>query len=299
MSIWTGALRSALLLFAVGGLTACTPRQLIVDSLADELASASLASERDLDLVRDAAPFHLKLSEAVLAQQPAHAALAEAVAAGFTQYAYAFVAVEADEVEAQDARRADRLRQRAAGLYERAQGHALRALVAHQPGFAEALAAPEPAQGPPLARGQVGLAYWGAAAWGGWIALSKDRAEVLADLPRAQRLAELAWRTDPAWGRGALSGLLASYEAARPGGSRARALTLFDLAITQSQGQLAGPLVGKAEGYALPAGDRPLFEALLAQALAVRDQPGSPDTLQNDIMRRRAGWLLQQAGDLF
>ena len=57
--------------------------------------------------------------------------------------------------------------------------------------------------------------------------------------------------------------------------------------------------MGKAEGYALPAGDRVLFERLLNQALAIKDKPDSPQALQNEVMRRRAAWLLEQAPDLF
>ena len=34
-------------------------------------------------------------------------------------------------------------------------------------------------------------------------------------------------------------------------------------------------------------------------ALAVADAPDSPDALQNEVMRRRAAWLLEQAPDLF
>ena len=81
-------------------LSACTPRQLILGQLADELAAQGQASETDLELARDAAPYHLKLSESVLRSQPDHAGLATAVAAGFTQYAYAFVAFDADRLDA-------------------------------------------------------------------------------------------------------------------------------------------------------------------------------------------------------
>ena len=50
---------------------------------------------------------------------------------------------------------------------------------------------------------QAGLAYWAAASWGGWISLSKDDPDVVADLPLAVRLAQRAWAADPAWGRAA------------------------------------------------------------------------------------------------
>lgn len=278
-------------------LSACSPRQMVIDRLADELADPSGAAEPDLDLLRDAAPFHLKLSESVLGKNPGHAGLAEAVAAGFTQYSYAFVAFDADRIEATDLKAADRLRQRAAALYARARGHAVAALEKRQPGLLVSLG--DTADERPLPASLVGLAYWAAASWGGWISLSKDDPDVVADLPRAVRLAQRAWKTDPSWGQGALTGLLAVFEASRPGGSQAQARVYFDQAIRQSGGLNAGAYVGKAEGYALPAGDRAEFEALLRQALAITEPADSPLRTRNEVMRRRAAWLLSQADDLF
>jgi len=280
-------------------LGACTPRQMIVDSLADELSAQGQGKENDLELLRDAAPFHLKLSESVLRQNPAHRALAESVSAGFTQYAYAFVAFEAERIEARDAKAAERMRLRAARLYERAHRHAMAALESASPGFSAALARGGDPSRPSLRRDQVGLAYWAAASWGGWISLSKDDPDVVADFPLAVRLAQLAWALDPDWGQGALTGLLATFESARPGGSQKQALAWFDQAIAQSGGRSAGALLGKAEGHALPAGDRALFESLLRQALAIKDEADSPLRTQNEVMRQRAAWLLDKADDLF
>ena len=278
-------------------LGACSPRQLIVGSLADELAGQAQGSENDLELLRDAAPFHLKLSESILARQPGHPALAESVAAGFTQYAYAFVAFEADRLDATDARAAQQLRARAARLYQRGRDHALAALEARQPGFAAALAQPDRALR--LAADDTPLAYWAAAAWGGLISLSKDSPDTVADLPLAIRLAELAWHADPTFGDGNLASLMGSFEAARPSGSPARAARYFDDAIRLSGGRSAGAWVAKAEGVAQPAGDKAAFVALLRQAIAVQDSPASPHALANEVMRRRARWLLGNADDLF
>ncbi len=77
---------------------------------ANALANQGQQQEEDLGLARDAAAFYLKLSESVLARTPGHLGLAESVAGGFTQYAYAFVAFEADRLDATDTRAA--LRQR-------------------------------------------------------------------------------------------------------------------------------------------------------------------------------------------
>lgn len=265
----------------------------MVRGVADELASQGRVQEDDVELARDAAAFYLKLAESVLRQDPGHLPLAEAVAGGYTRYAYAFVACEADRLEARDARGAQRLRERAARLYRRAHGHAMAALEQAQPGFAQALARGAALQ---LDAAQVGTAYWAAAAWGGAIALSKDRPDVVADLPLAARLAQLAWQRDPAHGEGALAALMGAFEAARPGGSRARAESYFDQAIAAGAGRSAAAYVGKAESLALPAGDRAAFEALLRQALAAAE---ARRDLGNEVMRERAQWLLDSADDRF
>lgn len=288
--------RTALILLSTFALVACSPRQMVMHGVADELASQGSAPEDDLDLAREASAYHLKLSEAVLRGQPDHAGLATAVAAGFTQYAYAFVAFDADRLDATDAKAAQRLRERAARLYRRGRDHALTALAQRFPDLRQQLANPAPLR---LAAADVPLAYWAAAAWGGQISLSKDDPDTVADLPLATRLARLAWDANPNFGDGDLASLMGSFEAARPGGSRAQAEKYFDDAIRLAHGTSAGAFVAKAEGIALPAGNKPAFTDLLGQALAVKDAPGSPKMLANEVMRRRARWLLDTADDLF
>ena len=287
----------ALLLAAVALLLcACSTRQLLLQGVADELASQDQTSENDLLLARESSAFYLKLSESVLRQTPGHLPLAQAVAGGFTQYAYAFVAFEADRIEAKDARQAQVLRERAARLYRRAQRHALAALEQQTPGFAKALANPDARQWPMLQAEQIGVAYWAAASWGGLISLSKDDPDTVADLPLAVRLASLAWHGRPDYGGGALASLMGSFELARPGGSSVKAQGYFDQAIELGGGKNAGAFVAKAEGMALPSGDRAAFESLLRQALLAA---AARSDLSNEVMRARAQWLLDSADDLF
>lgn len=281
------------LLLCMGG---CSPKYLIVQGLANELAAQGSAPEEDLVLAREASAFYLKLSESLLREVPDNAKLSESVAGGFTQYAYAFVSFEADRIETTDARAAQHLRERAARLYWRAQRHAMAALERSQPGFRRALESNNPADWPTLKTEQVGLAYWAAASWGGYISLSKDRPDTVADLPLAVRLAQWAYAKDASFGNGSLASLMGSFETARAGGTMAQATRYFDQAIALGAARSAGPLVAKAEGIALPAGNRAVFEALLRQALAVA--AAHPDT-PNAVMRERALWLLGNADDLF
>lgn len=287
MAVW----RLPLLLTLVALLSACTPSHLVLNRMADELASQGQAQEDDLILAREASAFYLKLSESILRQTPDHTALGEAVAGGFTQYAYAFVAFEAERLETQDAKAAQRLRERARHLYERAHRHAMASLAARQTGFAQALAQGRLQR---LNADQVGLAYWAAASWGGAIALSKDQPDVVADLPLALHLARLAWERDPGHAQGALASLMGTFEASRPGGSATEAARFFDQAEAFGAGRNAGVFVSRAE--ALHDGDRPGFERLLHQAIATA---AAHPTLGNQLMRERAQWLLDTADDRF
>jgi len=277
-------------------LSACSPRHLIVQGVANELANQSQTTEDDLILAREASAFYLKLSESLLRETPDNLKLAEAVSGGFTQYAFAFVSFEADKLESKDAKAAAKLRQRAVRLYQRAHRHALTALELHIPGFSNALNSPDSANWPLLDNTQVGVAYWAAASWGGLISLSKDNPNTVADLPLAIRLAHLAWQKSPNFADGALASLMGSFEAAKPGGSRQQALAYFDQAIEAGAGKNAGAWVAKAESIALPAGDRSAFDALLHQAL---EASKAKHDLPNQVAQERALWLLETADDLF
>jgi hypothetical protein len=297
-----------LLVVACVALSACTPRELLLRSVADSLAQADHAEqagtggEEDLQLARDSAPAYLKASESVLRQVPDHLKLAETVAAGFTQYAYAFVAFEAEKLATRDARAAQRMQQRAARLYRRAHGHAMKALLAHRPELAQWLSAPHAASGsgatspPALPADAVGTAYWAAASWGAWISMSKSEPDVVADFPRAHALARLVYERAPDHAEGALAALLGTFEAARPGGSAAGAEALFARAEAAGAGRNAGVFVSMAESLALPAGDRARFEKLLRRALAAA---AGRNDLASQVMAERAAWLLATIDERF
>jgi predicted anti-sigma-YlaC factor YlaD len=219
-------------------LSACVPRQLLANGAADAWTAQGQADEEDIGLAREASAFYLKMSESLLRQTPGHLALAETVSSGLTQYAYAFVASDAERLVAKDAKAAHQLNERARRLYLRANRHAMAALEKAQPGLAAALAQTQPKTVNPkalvLTPEQVGVAYWAAASWGAYISLSKDDPDAVADLPLATRLAELAFQTSPQFGRGALASLMGEFEAARPGGSQAKAAALRPMALIAS-----------------------------------------------------------------
>lgn len=282
-----------MLALSLGG---CAIKPYVIDQTAAALSDQAHVPEEDVLLAREASAFYLKFSESVLLQKPDHLKLAETVAAGFTQYAYAFVAMDADKLESRDAKAAQKMRLRAAHLYARARRHAMNALELASPGFTKSLALTDSNTAMRLTSSQVGLAYWAAASWGGMISLSKDDPDQVADLPQVIRLARWAWQMNPDFGDGALASLMGTLELARPGGSQKQAALFFDQAMQASKSESAGPWVARAESLALVNQDRQSFERLLHQALAIS---AAHKNLQNEVMRERAEWLLETADDLF
>lgn len=292
---------AGLLLLAASG---CSLKKFAVNQVGHALAGggATFASDDDPELVRAAVPFSLKLMESLLAESPRHPGLLFATASGFTQYAYAFVQMDADELEDRDLAAATALRERARRLYLRARDYGLRGLEARHRGFRAALRADPRAAVRAARRRDVPLLYWTAAAWGSAIALAKDRPEHVAEVPQMEALLDRALELDPDWGEGALHTFLITYEMARqgaPGDPAARARRHFERAVALSGGRQAAPFVAFAESVCAQTQDLAQFDALLARALAVDADAALEYRLVNLVMQRRARWLLGKRADLF
>src|SRR5262245_31911097 len=113
--VWTARLyprilRWILVLPLAGLMAGCSIKQLAVNKLGDALAGGgtTFASDNDPELVRAAVPFSLKLIESLLAESPRHRGLLLAACSGFTQFSYAFVNQDADEMEETDLRSEER-----------------------------------------------------------------------------------------------------------------------------------------------------------------------------------------------
>ena len=136
------SLLAAMLVMAVAG-SGCSVKRMAVNKVGDALAGGgtTFASDDDPELVKAAVPFSLKLMESLLNESPRHEGLLLATASGFTQYAYAFVQEDADEMEDKDLAAAEEMRGRARRLYLRARNYGLRGLEVRHKGFEKALRA--------------------------------------------------------------------------------------------------------------------------------------------------------------
>jgi predicted anti-sigma-YlaC factor YlaD len=293
----------ALLALAVIG-SGCSVKRLAVNKLGNALAGGgtTFAADDDPELVKAAVPFSLKLMEALLAENPRHEGLLLASASGFTQYGYAFVQQDADEMEEKDLAAAEEMKARARRLYLRARNYGMRGLELRHRGFEQALRAdPKQAVGATRTK-DVPLLYWTAVSWAAAISLSKDNPELIAELPIVEAMMDRALVLDERFGDGAIHSFLISYEMSRPGGvgePAARSRQHFDRAMALSGGDLAGPLVSFAESVSVQTQDLKGFESLLNQAMAINADAKPEWRLMNLVTQRRAKWLLTRTDQLF
>jgi predicted anti-sigma-YlaC factor YlaD len=290
-------------LLAFSGL-GCSVRKYAINKLGDALADTgtTFASDDDPELIRGALPFSLKLVESLLAESPRHQGLLLAACSGFTQYSYAFVQQEADEVESRDLAAAQLLQGRARRLYLRARNYGVRGLEVKHRDFGRSLKGDPKSAVKVASTADVALLYWTAAAWGSAITLSKDDPDLVADLPVVEALIDRALQLDEGYDSGAIHSFLITYEVSRPGGKgdpAARARQHFQRAMELSGGQSASPLVALAESVAIGKQNRKEFESLLNKAIEI-DVNAKPEwRLSNLVWQRRARWLLSRVEELF
>ncbi len=281
----------------------CSIQRFAANKVADTLAAGgtTYSSDEDPELIGAALPFSLKLMESVLASTPEHRKLLAATAAGFTQFAYAFVQQDADAIALEDTDRAWIAWNRARKLYLRARDYGLRGLDVAVPGFSAGLRTNSAAAVAGAGATEVDLLYWTAASWAAAISLGKDDPSLVADLPLVSALIDRASVVDPDWDHGAIHSFLVTYEMARPDATgsfderAAIARRHFDRAIELSQGKAAGPYVSWAESVCLPREDRACFDEMLQAALKVNPDDEPATRLANTIFQRRAAWLLANA----
>jgi predicted anti-sigma-YlaC factor YlaD len=290
-------------LLSAAFLSACSVKKYAINQLGDALAGAgtTFASDDDPELVRAAVPFSLKLIESLLVESPKNQGLLLAAARGFTEYSYAFVQEDADELEDTDRVRATALRARAARLYLRARNYGMRGLEGKHPGFAERLKADPKQAVKALKKSEVPMMYWTAISWGAALSASHDFM-MLPEIPRFEALIDRVMELDEGYDEGTVHTFLITYEMARlnPKGDRATNAKLhFDRAVALGGGHQAGPLVAYAENVLVPQKKKAEFQEMLRQALRM-DLNASPENRELNLAeQRRARWLLSRTDKLF
>ena len=308
---------AALALAAAGG--GCL-KHLALNAAADAVSGSGGAYGRDDDpeLVRGAVPFGLKTMEGLADQLPDHVGLRTAMARGFTQYAFAFVQVDADELEPVEAEepeaakatekqnerssekedatlekvhaerrgelaaRAQALRARAGRLYLRARDHGLDGLRLRHGITAEALRGPDREKAlQSVEKEDVELLYWTLVPWAAAISLEKRNLQLVADRPVVSALLDRALALDEAWDKGTLHEFSLAWDSGgRPEGTTpAKLQAHFDRALELSKGKRLSLLVSRAENILEKAQDR---QGFVAQLEEVKKAPIDDPTMRED-----------------
>lgn len=291
-----------LVLAALAFSSGCT--HLVASSMGDALAEDSLvyAGDDDVELVGAAIPFGLKTIETLLVQVPGHRGLLTAAARGFTQYAYVYVQLPADELEDSNVAAAYDQRARARRLYLRARDYGLRGLGFESDDSLIALRREPQRALAGTGAGDVEALYWTGIAWSAAISLAKDEPALIAELPVVDGIINRAAALDADFDHGGLHTFLISYEMGRPGAGREAAGIAerhFQRAVKLTGGERVAPFVAMAESVTVANRQRREFERLLGRALAIDADRRAEWRLANHVMQRRARWLLARTDTLF
>lgn len=285
-------------------LTGCSVKKLAMNQLGDALSGGGdvFSSDNDPELVGDALPFSLKLMESVLAGTPNHVGLLTSLTSGFTQYAYGWVQLDADEIEDENYSRSEELRERAAKLYQRATAYGMKALEVEYPGFEEELKVDAEKAVQKVQVKNIETLYWTALSWAGAISLSLDNMDLVGDLAYVEEMMERCLELDPDWEMGSIQSFFITYEMSRMNGEGdavENATRFYRQALQLSDGQLASVYVAYAESVAVEQQDKELFLDVLNKALAIDVDANPSFRLNNLLYQRRAEWLLTRLDWLF
>jgi predicted anti-sigma-YlaC factor YlaD len=294
---------AGLILMMVVAVSGCAIKRMGSEQLADAISatSSAFASDNDPEFVRLAAPSTLKMVEMLLLDQPRHHGLLSTACSGFTQYAYAFLHVDADSIESSRAAEARELRRRAARMYDRAREYCLRALDVHVTGIRTELPSGKTDNLRRTGKTDVHALYWLGASWGGSLTLAETPATRIGEIPVLRAVLQRALDLDPGWESGAIHEAMIALEGLPPvlGGSPLRAREHFDKAVQLSGGDSAFAYVTLATSVAQPARDRAEFERLLRAALAVDVSKRPSLRLPNLVAQKRARALLARIETMF
>jgi hypothetical protein len=275
-----------------------------VNTVANTLSDTGDVFTRDDDpeLIRDATPFALKLYESLLESVPNHVRLLIATCGSFTQYGYAFLEAEADGLDSSRQSEATALRERALKHYLRGRGYCLRAADARFGKGTSTALLQDPVM--TLARARkddVPLLYWSAASWGAAISLGIDRPDLAVDFPSVRALADRALALDATWNKGAIHELMITLDSLPEalGGNADRARDHFKRAVEIQKGLYPGPYVALATGVSVPAQNRPEYEMLLKEALAIDPEKDPSNRLVTLVYQKRARVLLGSIDEKF
>lgn len=290
---WRKAFFSISIFLCATSAIGCFPnRRLTVASvglLMEDVVRAS-AKQTDPDLVRQGTPAYLMLIDGLIEAYPRERRLLLAGAEAYCSYAGALS--DGDNPEA------------VRKLYLRGKEYALRAMPRHEE-FVSILAQPfSKLEGyvDNFSQKDVPALFWFASCWAGWIGVTTDSVEAVADLPRVVLLMDRVLALDETYHYGGAHLFMGIYKSGKPkayGGEPEAARRHFERALEISNGDFLMAYVYYAEHYARKTFQKDLFVTLLEKVLEAQVDRVPELTLVNTIAKSRAKELLNQVEEYF
>lgn len=315
-----------LIIFSSG----CSLNQYALRKVADAISAdnSNYAKDNDLETIRLASPFGLKLMEQLFATLKDHKQLPVALAAGWTQYVFIFIQQELNHAQqeitnlesilSQESKNAivkerteekkisqewkrDTLKERAKRLLIRARDFALTALEQRHKGIRELLLAGTISSAQKAAlllkKDDVPIIYWTIASW--LLFISDDHCidGFLFLDTSVDSLLKRALELDPNYNHGVIHDLSMSRLAETSSGDQASIDSHYQAALTLSQGKRLLLKVSYAEGM-LKEKNHPQYVKMLTEVINTdiesEDEGWRNNRLANTVAKQRAQWLLKQ-----
>ncbi len=295
--------------FVTVALAGCDLKEFTVSTTAPVLKAASdaLPQESDVQLARDAAPASLKTVEGFWQSAQKNRDLLSILAQGFIEYSFGFLEDDYESLpdDAKHANERDAIAARATGLYDRAQGYAIRLLELDDKHFGEMFrkdVASAEAEAKKLEKKQApGLLFTGLALASA-INLNRNDLARVVELPKAIALIKRSHELDPTFYNGGAAmtlGIIYCSQGKAIGGDPDLGKKFFEEAINTTGGKFLMTRVMFARFFAVITQDRPLFEKTLKDVIAAPHDLWPAQRLPNELAKRRAARYLAHADDYF
>ena len=266
--------------------------------MACSVSTSAFTGDSDPQLVGDALPFTIKLTEFLLDSSPKDRDLMLMNGSLLIMYSNAFVQGPAEMLPPEEWQARDEAMMRAKQLYLRGNNILEKALDSKYKNFTKNMQDGDFSILKKCKKKDTGFLYWAVA--GGLAAYSIDVLDfdLSAKLPGWGAMLQRAYEIDPDYSGTSLDELLFLYYASLPeimGGDREKALSHFRRAQEKTGGNAAGAYVSYAQAICVPGQDYNTYKEYLEKAIAIDPDADISIRLVTVIAQRKAHWLLDNA----
>ena len=290
-------------------LSSCSIKKMAMNSVAGMLAPdaesgdgqsgaiTAFTSENDPELVGDAFPVILKLTEMMMLENPENDGLAVTAGQLYVIYANVFVQAPAEMLPPPMVREQNAAYDRACNFFRRGSGYALRGLDLRYEGFSGQVfaggAESREAAFAQTEKADAAALFWAASGALANFALNPLDAAALEMLEGSVAMMERAAELDATYFGGLIPETLFNFYSAAPefmGGSMEKAEAAFAQAVAVNGGS-ASLFTTYAKNICIPAQDGEGFDEAIGKALAIRPDDNPSNRLMTVVAQRRAAWL--------